>query len=136
MKLVLKQGRLHFEGGHFTWYFSASEIWPDKRDVLIRVHRDVKWITGHHNHQVCSKSNTTGATSGLGTAYPNGAHVFTPGFKWGLCCSFFSFLCGIFSIIFCLFVLLLNNILSVHQFMTFDYPLVSYKFSYTRVVFL
>jgi len=29
---------------------------------------------------VCKKSNTTGATSGTGTAYPSGAPEFTPGF--------------------------------------------------------
>jgi len=40
----------------------------------------------------CAK-NTTGATRGAGTAYPSGAPEFTPGFKWGACCSIFSFMC-------------------------------------------
>jgi hypothetical protein len=31
-------------------------------------------------HQVCNYINMTGATSRAGTAYPNGAHVFTPCF--------------------------------------------------------
>ena len=34
-----------------------------------------------------------GASSGAGTAYPSGAHKFTPGFYWGSCYSIFSFLC-------------------------------------------
>ena len=44
-----------------------------------------------------------GATRGAGTAYPSGAHEFTPGFKWGSCYSIFSYMC-----MFCrsLFVLL------------------------------
>jgi hypothetical protein len=42
---------------------------------------------------VSLKGNTTGVTSGTDTSYPFGAPEFTPGFKWGLCCSNFSFLC-------------------------------------------
>jgi hypothetical protein len=34
-------------------------------------------------HQVCNKSNMTGATCGAGTAYPFKAPEFTPGFQWG-----------------------------------------------------
>jgi len=36
--------------------------------------------------------NTTGATSGAGTAYPRGTPEFTPGFSG---CSIFSFLCRV-----------------------------------------
>jgi len=36
-----------------------------------------------------------GATSGAGTAHPSGEHEFTRGYQWGLCCSIFSFLCGV-----------------------------------------
>ena len=32
------------------------------------------------SHRICSKSNTTGATGGVGTAYPPGALAFIPGF--------------------------------------------------------
>jgi len=32
-------------------------------------------------HWVCNKSNTTGVTSGAGTAYLSGAPEFTPGFS-------------------------------------------------------
>ena len=32
-------------------------------------------------HLVCIYINTTGVTSGAGTAYPSGAHEFTPGFS-------------------------------------------------------
>jgi len=35
-------------------------------------------------HQVCNKSNTTGDTSGAGTAYLSGEPEFTPGFV-GIC---------------------------------------------------
>ena len=44
--------------------------------------------------RVFNMINTTGATSGAGTAYPSGAPVFTPVFT-GLCCSIFSFLCSV-----------------------------------------
>ena len=47
--------------------------------------------------------NTTGVTSGAGTAYPSEAPEFIPDFQWGSCYSIFSFMC-----MFCrsLFVLL------------------------------
>jgi hypothetical protein len=32
-------------------------------------------------HQICNQINTTGATSGAGTAYPSGAPEFTLGFS-------------------------------------------------------
>ena len=32
-------------------------------------------------HWICNQINTTGATSGTGTAYPSGAPEFTPGFS-------------------------------------------------------
>jgi len=35
--------------------------------------------------------NTTGVTSGAGTAKHFEAPQFIPGFKWGSCCSIFSF---------------------------------------------
>ena len=44
-------------------------------------------------HGVCNQINTTGVTSGAGTAYPSGAPEFTPGFQWGSCYSIFSFIC-------------------------------------------
>ena len=54
-------------------------------------------------HRVCYQINTTGVTSGAGTAQPYGAHEFTPGVQWGSCYLIFSFIC-----MFCrpLFVLL------------------------------
>ena len=48
-------------------------------------------------------SGTPGFTSGAGTAYPSGANDFIPGFKLGSCYSIFSFLCGILDIIVCPF---------------------------------
>jgi len=58
-------------------------------------------VCRHHNpvlssfityHRDCTKSNTTGTTCGAGAAYPSGAPDFFPGFKWGSCCSIFSFI--------------------------------------------
>ena len=37
----------------------------------------------------------TGVTSGTGTAYPSGAHGFTPRSEWVCCCSVFYFLCSV-----------------------------------------
>jgi hypothetical protein len=36
-------------------------------------------------NRVCYLNNTTGVTSGAGTAYPSGAPEFNPSFKWGSC---------------------------------------------------
>ena len=47
--------------------------------------------------------NTSGATSGAGTAYPSRAHEVIPGFQWGLCYSIFSFMCLFCSWLFVLF---------------------------------
>jgi len=58
-------------------------------------------------HWVCHKSNTTGANSGAGTAYPCRAPKFIFCFKWRSYCSFFSFLCSALHIIVCPFVLFL-----------------------------
>jgi hypothetical protein len=41
------------------------------------------------NNDLHALGNTTGATSGAGTAYPFGAHEFTLGFWWGSCSSIF-----------------------------------------------
>jgi len=52
-------------------------------------------------------SNTTGDTSGAETAYSSGAHEFTTDFFFFLCgswISIFSFLCIVFHIVVCLFV--------------------------------
>ena len=61
-------------------------------------------------HRVCSLINTTGVTSGAGTAYLSGAHEFTPGFQWGSCNSIFSFICmfrrSLFVLLYCFFLLL------------------------------
>jgi len=74
-------------------------------------------------HQVCSKCKTTAVTGGAGTAYPSGAHDFTPGFI-GDCVA----QSLVFSLVFCrplfvLFVLLLLAIeLSVFiRFTASDY---------------
>ena len=38
-------------------------------------------------HRVLWRSNTTGATYGVGTVYPSGKHEFTPGVLWDSCFS-------------------------------------------------
>ena len=73
--------------------------------------------------------NTSGATSGAGTAYPSGAHEFIPGFQWGLCYSIFSFMCLFCSWLFVLFLLVI--VLSVlFRFTILITPLVSSNSSY------
>jgi hypothetical protein len=52
--------------------------------------------------RMCNQTNTTGATSGAGTAYPSGAPEFTPGFVWGSCYSVFSFICMLRRLLFVL----------------------------------
>ena len=44
---------------------------------------------------VSFSNNTTGVTSGAGTASPSETLEFTPDFKWASNCSIFSFLCKI-----------------------------------------
>ena len=50
-------------------------------------------------HQMCCKCTMTGATIGVGTAYPSRAPEFTTGLQCGSCCSIFNFMCSSFSII-------------------------------------
>ena len=68
--------------------------------------------------------NTTGATSGVGLAYPSGAPEFNPSFYWVSCYSIFSFLCNVLLIVVCLFVpFLLVIVFSVLlRFTDCDYP--------------
>ena len=73
------------------------------------------WSTCHKHFQVlssfmtyrrlCNWSNKTGTTSGTGTAYHFGAPEFIPGFgfKWGSCCSIFSFLCSVLLVLLSVF---------------------------------
>jgi len=42
--------------------------------------KQTKWIRHKLNKLMKSSPKTTGATSAAGTAYPFGAHEFTPGF--------------------------------------------------------
>jgi hypothetical protein len=52
--------------------------------------------------RICNQTNTTGATSGAGTAYPSGASEFTPGFLWGSCYSVICFICMLRRLLFVL----------------------------------
>ena len=45
--------------------------------------------------QLCTKSNTTGVSSGVGTANPSGAHS-SPRCLVSSCCAILSFLCNVF----------------------------------------
>ena len=58
---------------------------------------------GLSTSQQHNQINTTGVTSGAGTAFPSREPEFTPGFQWGSCYLIFRFIC-----MFCrsLFVLL------------------------------
>ena len=62
-------------------------------------------------HRLCNQINTTGATSGVGTAYPCRTPEFIPGFQWGSCYSIFSFMYMFCRLLFVLF--LLTIVLSV-----------------------
>ena len=86
------------------------------------------------NPRVCSKINTTGATNGTGTAYPSGAHEFSPIFIiGGLCGSTFGFLCSVLYIIVCSFVVFLVAIaLSALRLPASDYPFDIFKLFLTR----
>ena len=82
---------------------------------------------------VSFNSNTTGATSGVGSSFPSEATEFTTLFKWVSRCSIFSFLCihSILSTIVCLFVLF---ILAIALFALLiinssDYPFGIFKLS-------
>jgi hypothetical protein len=84
-----------------------------------------------YKEQIISTSTTRGAV----TAYTSRAHEFTPGFKWGSCYSFFSFIC-----MFCrsLFVLLSFFFWPLCCLLFFDLrimitPLVSSKSSYLNL---
>ena len=72
-------------------------------------------------HRVCNQINTTGVTSGAGTAYPFGASEFTPDFS-GFRVTRFLVLCVCFVDRFCSFVLFpLAIVLSVLRFKDSDY---------------
>ena len=64
------------------------------------------------------------ATIGAGTAYPSGAHEFTPGFQWCSCYLIVSFMCNVLQIVVCPFIFfLLAIVLSVlPRFTDSDYP--------------
>ena len=44
-------------------------------------------------HLICNRSNTTGGTSGVGTAYPSETPEVNPVFQWNQSYSIFTFLC-------------------------------------------
>ena len=65
-------------------------------------------------HRICNQINTTGTTSGAGTANPSGAPEFTPGFQWGFVLLDLYFYVYVLQIVVCPFVLfLLAIVLSV-----------------------
>ena len=69
-----------------------------------------------NNHRIFNKSNTTGTTSGAGTAY-----LFRI-FVWGSCCSMVSFLCNV------LFFYRLCILLSVLLYTASDYSIGIFTF--------
>ena len=68
-------------------------------------------------------SNTTGATCGLGSAYPFGSPEIIPSFWWGLCC-LLCFLCCVMCTIVCLFVFFIfsHGVVSLFAIYEFDCP--------------
>ena len=71
-------------------------------DNLVRKHFPVlSSFTTYH--RFCNYINTTGADSAAGTAYPSGAHEFTPGFKLGSCYSMFMFCRSLFVLLYFFF---------------------------------
>ena len=96
--------------------------------ILLFVFIYVFWCATRFPYQMMFmslNSNTTGVTCGARTANPSGAHEFTPGIKWGSCCSIFSFLCNVLQILFS------NSLVVLHVFLA-----VREKFVPSHVIFL
>ena len=72
---------------HATMYVKKTEF--KLQSNMTYVVRSV-WLNLHITHP---KTYITGTTSGTWTAYPSVTSEFTRRFKWGMCCSIFSFLC-------------------------------------------
>ena len=53
------------------------------------------------NHQVRSIGSTSGVSLRAGTTNQSGAHELTFGLLRGSCCSIFSFLCSVLSVVVC-----------------------------------
>ena len=75
------------------------------------------------HHQVCNYSNTTGATSGEGTAYPSGATEFTPVFSGVLVTRSLVFYVLFLRLFFVLFVLFLSHCIVCPSIYGFWLPL-------------
>ena len=96
-------------------------------------------------HRVCNLINTTGATSGAGTAYPSCVHTQ---FLWGSCYSIVSFMCmfcrSLFVLFFfffyplcCLFFCLLSIVLSVLlRYTDSDYPFGIFKLFFIQLTMM
>ena len=81
-------------------------------------------------HWICNQSNTAGATSGAGTAYPSGAPEFTPSFQCGSCYSIFSSMCMLSRSLFVLLYLFSWYCLTLFDLRILITPLVSSNSSY------
>jgi hypothetical protein len=68
-----------------------------------------------------------------GTTFPSGTPDITPEFRWGSCCSIFSFMCNVLKIIVCSFVhfLLICLFIDLRLLIT---SLLSYNFPYRESV--
>ena len=81
----------------------------------------------------CNQINTTGATSGAGTANSSGTPQFTPSFLWGSCYPIFSLICmfcrSLFVLLYFSFFFVLSVLL---RFTYFDSPFGSGRFSTLR----
>jgi hypothetical protein len=87
-------------------------------------------------HRVCNQINTTGATSGAGTAYPSGAPEFTPIFS-GVRVTRSLILCVWFEdrcLSFCTFSV--ATVLSVLRYTDSDYPFDIFKLFFIHTIYL
>ena len=84
--------------------------------------------SGLSTSQQHNQINTTGVTSGAGTAFPSREPEFTPGFKWGSCYSIFRFMCMFCRSLFVLLYFFLAIVLSVLlRYTDSDYPFGIFK---------
>ena len=79
-------------------------------------------------NRVCIKNNTTGATCGVGTAYPSGTPEFTP-VASGVCVTGSLVLCVMFCrLLFVLYLFILAIALSILlRFTASDFGIIKYK---------
>ena len=103
--------KLYIQGKiHWIYCFFCFLTWVTSFFHWVLIFFDITLNTNFFANNVCKKSNTTDDTCGAGTAYSRSIWVHLR-FLVGSCCSIVSFLCSVFSIMVCSFVLFLLDIL-------------------------